>query len=113
MLKIDGNKVRLIINGRQLNDNQDITNIKLNEKSNITAFITPRIAFQQKYDPRAKANRLKTEENDKASNIFAEERGFDYFKEKGFSVKKRLLFRIKKLCGNDTYFILNSFYHQT
>lgn len=80
------------MNGRMLNDNDDIMKIKVDTKSNIHAFISPRVNLLEETTA-DKENEKKPEEEekdvDKPINIqdaLNGQRGFDFFKINGYTV---------------------------
>lgn len=75
-----------------LNDNDDIMKIKVDTKSNIHAFISPRVNLLEESTAEKDKQKIAEEENkgeEKPINIqdaLNGQRGFDYFKINGYTV---------------------------
>ena len=103
------------MNGRLLGDSDQILQLKVDTKSNIQAFISPRIGLPEesglKKDETQTQINPKEEEKDRPINIadaLNGQRGFDYFKINGYTV----LFddhRTKRSSGRGTYSMQSSY----
>lgn len=98
-----GSQIRLLFNGRLLQDGEKIQNIKFEQGSMITAFISPRVVFTESSDSEDEKKQEKNPKegektatevsqtqiaNDGLGIRHGDERGFDLFKSQGYSVKR-------------------------
>lgn len=85
------------MNGRMLNDNDDIMKLKVDNKSNIHAFISPRVGLLEdvKDEKKPEQKEEETEEKKEApmnvQDALNGQRGFDYFKINGYTVSRFIL----------------------
>jgi hypothetical protein len=105
-----GSQIRLLLNGRLLQDTQNLDDIKFEAGSIITAFISPKVKFDPASDEEEEKNgegnkrddlnrqegdshrELTNSESQNPLNIVrgSDERGFDLFKSRGYSVSFHL-----------------------
>jgi hypothetical protein len=100
--------IRFIMNGRLLNDQDQILQLKVDTKSNIQAFISPRIGLPEdgtKEATQKPPEPTKEDDKDKPVNIadaLNGQRGFDYFKINGYTVRTANP-RTRRSSGSATY----------
>lgn len=98
------------MNGRMLNDNDEILKLKVDNRSNIQAFISPRVGLLEDSKPEAKpeeeASEQSVDNKDAQVNIqdaLNGQRGFDYFKINGYTVGSEVSpRRTRRSSGNGT-----------
>ena len=102
----DSSQIRFIMNGRLLNDEDEVTMLKVDNKTNIQAFISAKVKpsedevkKEERANPETDKLKDKKEEGDKPTNIqdaLNGQRGFDYFKINGYTdqeiIWKRYIF---------------------
>ena len=80
------------MNGRMLNDNDEILKLKVDNKSNIHAFISPRVGLLEDQKPEKPDEPEKDDGDEKkdaplnVQDALNGQRGFDYFKINGYTV---------------------------